>query len=337
MKHIYLYLLKRVLLYILIFLISVTVFFFAVMLAPGDPITRYIQEMSGRYGMVIESTNQMIEEFKAAFGLDLPLGPRYLAYMKQLFLEFNFGPSLVAFPQPAQELIWEALPWSVGLLGISVVVAWVIGLAIGTVVGWKRGTAVDSTMTPIGLVASQIPPYLLALVLALVLVYAAGIFPSGGAYSAAVPRGFNLRFISSVIYYAMLPSLSLVLVYTFTWMLSQRALVINLLGEDYMRFAEAKGLRKRRLINRYILRNTLLPQATGLALSLGFVVNGFYLIEWIYRYPGVGRLFVSAIRERDYNVMLGVTIITMALVLIANLIIELLYPLIDPRIRRGGA
>ncbi len=337
MKRIYLYLLKRILLYILIFFISVSVFFFAVMLAPGDPITQYIREMSGRYGMQIESNQQMIEEFKAAFGLDKPLGPRYLAYMKQLFLEGNFGPSFLAFPKPAQELIWAALPWSIGLLGVSVVIAWVIGLVLGTAVGWKRGTALDSTVTPIGLVASQIPSYLLAIMLAMGLVYAARVFPSGGAYSPAIQKGFSLSYMWSVIRHAALPSLSLVLVYLFSWMLSQRALVINILGEDYMRFAEAKGLRTGRLINRYILRNTLLPQSTGLALSLGFVVNGFYLIEWIYRYPGVGKLFVSAIRERDYNVMLGVTIVTMALVLLANLIIELLYPLIDPRIRRGGS
>ena len=335
MKKFFIYLIKKILLYVLIFFISVSVFFFVVMLAPGDPISRYIQEMSGRYGYVIESTEQMIEEFKAAFGLDKPLGPRYLAYLKQLFIEGNFGPSLVAFPRPAQDLIWAALPWSVVLLTFSVVFAWVVGMFLGTFVGWKRGTAVDSVLAPVGLVASQIPPYLLAIILSMALVFGIGVFPSGGAYSALVSKGFNIRFIGSVIYHAMLPSLSMVLVYIFSWMLSQRALVINILGEDYMRFAEAKGLRTGRLINRYVLRNTLLPQTTGLALSLGFVVTGFFLIEWVYRYPGVGKLFVSAIRERDYNVLLGVTILTMALVLMANLIIELLYPLIDPRIRRG--
>jgi peptide/nickel transport system permease protein len=335
MKRVYLYLIKRILLYILIFFLSVTTFFFVVMLAPGDPITRYIQEMSGRYGYVIASSEQIIQEFKTAFGLDKPIGQRYLAYMRQLIVERNFGPSLVAFPKPAQELIWRALPWSIALLGLSVIFAWVIGVVFGTVVGWKRGTTLDSTVTPVGLVASQIPPYLLALILSMALVYGARLLPAGGAYSAAVRRGFSFRFIGSVLYHAILPSLSLVLVYVSSWMLSQRALVINILGEDYMRFAEAKGLSRGRLMNRYILRNTLLPQATGLALSLGFIVNGFFLIEWIYRYPGIGRLFVSAIRERDYNVLLGSTILVMFFVLAANLIIELLYPLIDPRIRRG--
>jgi peptide/nickel transport system permease protein len=116
-------------------------------------------------------------------------------------------------------------------------------------------------------------------------------------------------------------------------MISQRALVINILGEDYIKLAEAKGLEDNRIIKRYILRNTLLPQATGLAMSLGFIVNGFFLIEWIFNYPGVGRLFMTAIREMDYNVLMGITVNTMFWVLTANFIIELLYPLIDPRIR----
>ena len=304
MKQVHLYVLRRILLHVLIFFISVSVFFFVIMLSPGN---------------------------------EKPLGPLYLAYMKQLFLERDFGRSSLAFPDAcarpdlARTTVVDRTAWRV-----AVVLAWVLGLAIGTVVGWKRGTALDSTLTPIGLVASQIPPYLLALVLVMGLVYGARLFPSGGAYSPSIPKGFSVRYIGSMIHHAILPSLTLILVYTFTWMLFQRALVINLLREDYMILAEAKGLRRSRLISRYILRNTLLPQATGLALRLGFVVNGFYLIEWIYRYPGIGKLFVSAIRQRDYNVMLGVTIITMALVLVANLLIELIYPLIDPRIRRGG-
>jgi peptide/nickel transport system permease protein len=139
----------------------------------------------------------------------------------------------------------------------------------------------------------------------------------------------------SVIYHALLPAISMILVYVAGTALGQRAMVINLLGEDYMKLAEAKGLPNGTLVNRYILRNTLLPQATALALNLGFVVNGFYLIEWIFRYPGVGLLFVGSITAFDYNVIIGIAVISMVVVLLANLIIEFLYPLIDPRIRRG--
>jgi peptide/nickel transport system permease protein len=150
-----------------------------------------------------------------------------------------------------------------------------------------------------------------------------------------VKKAFTLQFIGSVIYHGLLPAISMVLVSVAGWSLGQRALVINLLGEDYMRLAEAKGLPARTLANRYVLRNTLLPQSTALALSLGGVVNGFFLIEWIFRYPGIGRLFVSSITALDYNVLLSITVIAMFVVLLANLLMEFVYPLIDPRIRRG--
>ncbi|MGQ9631809.1 MAG: ABC transporter permease [bacterium] len=335
MKRIYIYLVRRIFLYAIIFLMSLTAFFFVLNLVPGDPVTRYVEEMRGRYGYSIPTTDKLIKEYEEAFGLDKALFPRYISYMKQLLLKQNFGPSFLAFPKPAQELIFDALPWSIGLLGVSVIVAWILGILLGTFVGWERGTTIDASITPLGLVASQIPTYLLALLLAMGLAYGLAIFPTSGAYSALVERGFNLRFIGSLLYHGVLPSLSLVLVYIFGWMISQRALVVNILGEDYMRFAEAKGLKNSRLINRYVLRNTLLPQTTGLALSLGFIVNGFFLIEWIFRYPGIGSLFLNAIRALDYNVLLGSTVVTMFCVLTANLIIELLYPLIDPRIRRG--
>jgi peptide/nickel transport system permease protein len=276
-----------------------------------------------------------VAAFKAQFMLDKPVGIRYLAFMNQLILHGNFGPSVVSYPNPAQKLIFPCLPWTIGLLGVSVVIAWIIGMVVGTFLGWKRGTKVDGVGTPIALFLSQVPIYLMALLLATLFVYIIPVFPSGGAYAADIKKAFTMKFVGSVIYYALLPAISMVLVNFAGWALSQRALVINLLGEDYMRLAEAKGLPQRVLVNRYILRNTLLPQATGLALSLGFVLNGFFLIEWIFRYPGIGRLFVSSIRATDFNVLLGCCTVTMVVVLVANLIMEFIYPLIDPRIRRG--
>jgi peptide/nickel transport system permease protein len=291
--------------------------------------------MSAQYSYSIPVSDELIQEYKEVFGLDKPLFTRYIYYMRELLLKQNFGPSFVAFPKPAHELILSALPWSIGLLGFSVIIAWVLGMAIGTIVGWKRGTGLDLSITPIGLIVSQIPPYLLALLLLMLLSYALGIFPAGAPYAAYLERGFTLPFVLSLLYHAFLPSLSLVLVYLSAWMITQRALVINLLGEDYVRFAEAKGLKSTRLVSRYILRNTLLPQTTGLAMSLGFIINGAFLIEWIFRYPGIGYLFVTAISAMDYNVLMGIVIVSMFFVLLANLLIDLLYPLIDPRIRRG--
>ena len=335
MKRLIIYFVKRVILYLLIFIISLSAFFFFINLVPGDPVTRYVQQLEQRYGMSTPLTEEIVNKYKEAFGLDKDLLTRYILYIRRLVFKFDFGPSFVAFPKPAYSLIVDALPWSIGLLGTAVLISWILGIFIGTVIGWKRESKVSNFILICGLVASQIPPYLLALILVMIFSFGLNLFPMGGAYSAALKPGFNFRFISSLVYHAFLPSMCLILIYVFGVMISQRALIVNLLGEDFLKLAEAKGLDRKRLIKRYILRNTLLPQTTGLALSLGFIVNGFFLIEWIFNYPGIGRLFMMAIREMDYNVLMGITVTTMFCVLTANLIIEFLYPLIDPRIRRG--
>jgi len=335
MKKLLLYMLRRVVLYIVILFLALTAFFFVVHMGPGDPVLKFLNDMQSRYGYNTGTTEQGLTAFKAKFGLDQPVGIRYLRFMEQLLLHGNFGPSMTRYPSNAQDVILQAMPWTLGLLVVAVLLSWILGMALGTVLGWRRGSKFESVATPVSLVFSQIPVYLMAILLATLFVYVIAIFPGGYAYEAGLKKGFNLAFIVSVLYHAILPSLSMIFVYVAGGALSQRAMVINLLGEDYMKLAEAKGLPGRTIINRYVLRNTLLPQSTALALSLGGVVNGFFLIEWIFRYPGVGQLLVGSIGAFDYNVILGIAVISMVVVLLANLIIEFLYPLIDPRIRRG--
>jgi peptide/nickel transport system permease protein len=335
MKKLLLYMVRRVLLYIVILFLALTAFFFVVHMGPGDPVIKYLSDMQSRYGYNPGTTEQGLTAFKVKFGLDQPIGVRYVRFMEQLLLHGNFGPSMTRYPTSAQDVILQALPWTLGLLVAAVLISWILGMALGTVLGWRRGSRFEGATTPVFLVLSQVPVYLMAILLATVFVYVIAVFPSGYAYTAGLTKGLNLPFIGSVLYHAILPALSMIIVYIAGWSLSQRAMVINLLGEDYMKLAEAKGLPGRTIINRYVLRNTLLPQSTALALSLGGVINGFYLIEWIFRYPGVGLLFVGSITQFDYNVILGIAVISMIVVLLANLIIEFLYPLIDPRIRRG--
>jgi peptide/nickel transport system permease protein len=335
MKKLLLYLFRRVLMYIAILFLALTAFFFVVHLGPGDPVLKFLSDMQSRYGYNPGTTDQGLTAFKVKFGLDQPVGVRYLRFMEQFLLHGNFGPSMTRYPSNAQDVILEAMPWTLGLLVVAVLLSWILGMALGTILGWRRGTRFEGITTPVSLVFSQIPVYLMAILLATLFVYVIAAFPNGYAYTAGIKKAFTLPFIGSVIYHAVLPAMSMILVYIPGNALGQRAMVINLLGEDYMKLAEAKGLSNGTIINRYILRNTLLPQATGLALSLGFVVNGFFLIEWIFRYPGVGFLFVGSITAFDYNVILGIAVISMVVVLLANLIIEFLYPLIDPRIRRG--
>lgn len=259
----------------------------------------------------------------------------YIGYLKFSFLNFDFGLSRLSAGTPALALIMRALPWSITLLGISAALAWVLGLIAGTFVGWKRGTKLDNAALSIALFASQIPYYLLALFLLMVFSYTLGWLPTRWAYSPLVKPGLNPEFILSMLYHAILPALSLILVAVPAWIITTRAWTITILGEDYMLFAQAKGLKKWRIINRYALRNVLLPQVSALGISLGATLNGFFLVEWFFSYPGIGKMLFEAFKVRDFNTTMGLIVISISTVVLANLIIDLLYPLIDPRITHG--
>jgi len=324
----------KILIYLITIFVAFSVLFFFLRLIPGDPVSRFIRQIEQRYSIQLaQVTREIIAEYKRKFGLEGDLLTQYISYLRRVFLEFDLGPSFLNFPNPVQDLIAWRLPWSIGLLGMATLISWIIGIISGTLIGWKRGSKIDSVMFVISLCMSQIPFYLLALFLVMFLAYVFSIFPPRWAFSPTVTPGLNLAFISSVIYHATLPSLSLILISSFGWLISTRSITITILGEDYLLFAQAKGLRKIRILNRYILRNALLPQTTGLAMSLGFIVNGFYLVEWIFSYPGMGTLLVQAINALDYNTVQGIILISIFTVLTANLIIDLVYPLIDPRIR----
>jgi len=330
------YIVKRVLTYGVTIWAAFTVFFLFLHLMPGNPVQRFVWSVRDRFAYRDPISRKIVEDYIRAFDLDKDLFTQYISFLRRTFLQFDFGPSFLNFPTPAQELIMRHLPWSIGLLGVSALLAWVIGLIAGTLVGWKRGSKLDYAIFAIAICMSQIPYYLAALILVLVFAYMLGFFPTRWAYSPTVTPGLNLAYILDVIHHAFLPAMSLVVVSMFSWLISTRAMTITILGEDYLLFAKAKGLKKVRILNRYVLRNVLLPQVTGLAISLGFTVNGFYLIEWIFSYPGIGSLLVQALPTLDYNTIQGIVLISIFAVLTANLIIDLIYPLIDPRIKYGG-
>jgi peptide/nickel transport system permease protein len=327
------YIIKRLIIFVVTAFISFSAVFFFLRMIPGDPITRYVRMLERMYSYS-QTSLKIIKEWKALYGLEGDIFTQYVRYVERVFLHFDLGPSFVAFPTPVQNLILARLPWTIALLGTATVISWSIGTVIGAFVGWKKGSKIDSALFTVALCFSQIPYYVSAIFLVLVLSYMFGLFPSRFAFSSNIQIGFNIAFIWSLIYHSFLPALSLVLTSLFGWLLSARFITITILGEDYLIFAQAKGLKKIRLLNRYVLRNALLPQLTGLAMSLGFIVNGFYLVEWIFQYPGIGGLLQTAINIIDYNTIQGITLMSIFIVLAANFIMDLIYPLIDPRIRR---
>jgi len=330
------YLLKRIGIYILTIWGSFTVAFMFFHLVPGDPIAAYMQSMEQRYGHKVPDAEKVIEEYRKMMGLDGSLFHQYTQYLKNVFLQFNLGPSFLAFPTPAEVYILRALPWTIGLLGIATVLSWLLGFILGGLIGWKRDSPLSAGITNLALVFSRIPPYFMALALLFVLAYWLLWLPRRGAFDPAIPKAFTWPFIKSVLRHGTLPALSLVIISVAGWLLSTRALVITILGEDYLLYAKAKGLKDGHVLRKYVLRNAMLPQVTGLAMSLGFVLNGAFLVEWVFVYPGMGTLFLNSISMLDYNTVQGIMLMSITLVLTATLLIDLLLPLVDPRVASRG-
>jgi len=331
------YILKRLGLYIFTIWGAFTIAFLFFHLVPGDPISSYVRSMEQRYARKIQDSEQIIAAYKKMMGLDGNLFQQYTRYLYNVIFKFQLGPSFMSFPTPAEKYIFEALPWTIGLLGIATVIAWLLGFIIGGIAGWKRDSPVFGIFTDLALVISQIPPYFIALALLFFFSYTLVWLPRRGAFDAYVTKAFTWDFIKSVIIHGTLPALSLVLTALFGWFISTRAIVVSILGEDYLIYAKAKGLRGGDLLRNYVLRNAMLPQVTGLALSLGFVLNGALLVEILFNYPGLGSLFRDTISMLDYNTVQGIMLISIVAVLTATLLIDLLLPLVDPRIGRESS
>jgi peptide/nickel transport system permease protein len=253
--------------------------------------------------------------------------------MRNLFFEFDLGPSFIAFPTPVQDLLLRALPWTVGLMTVSVLISWGLGLLIGAVAAWHHDSPASGIITNISIALSQVPAYLIALFLLLFLGYQWNLLPTRGAFDGQYDIGWNWNFIRSLTTHSILPSLSIIIVSLAGWILSTRSLVISNIGEDYLMYAEAKGLISGAIIVRYALRNALLPQATGLALTMGAMMNGQLLIEMMFVYPGLGQVMSRAVQIFDYNTMMGVIIFSIISVMTASLLVDLLLPVLDPRVR----
>jgi len=331
-----LYLVRRVGVFILSVWGAFTITFIFVHLIPGDPVSAFVNRLVDAGGPGLEVTQKLIDAYKKDLGLDGTIWEQYWRYLYNAIIRWDFGLSFIAYPTPAQNLIFRAMPWTIGLLATAVVISWTLGLVVGAVLAWTRSGWFSSLLVNLALVFSHVPFFFISFILLLVFGYGLAVLPTRGAYSVMAAPGLNLDYILSLAKHAVLPAGSLVLVSSFGWMLSTRAVVIGVLGEDYLMFAEAKGLPRLRILLRHALRNALLPQVTALGISLGFVVNGSYLVEWIFAYPGVGTLFVQAASLKDLNVMQAVVLMSIFAVLLANLIVDLTLPLLDPRVRQGG-
>jgi len=249
---------------------------------------------------------------------------------------FDLGYSIAYYPTRTADMIGSALPWTIGLLFTTTVLGFLIGSVLGALTVWRGAPRAIRALVPLLMVTSAIPFYLIGLLLIYVFAYQLGWFPLGGGTSIRSTEGMSLKLVGEILYHSILPAASMLLATVGTWALSMRGMMVTVQGEDFMTFAEALGLKNRRRFLQYGVRNAVLPQLTLLALSLGHVLSGSILVELVFGYPGLGQQLYRAIQHFDYFVIYGIVLILIVAIALAMLAIDLLYPLIDPRVRHGA-
>ena len=320
------FLLRRLAFYIGAFFLAVTFNFFIPRLMPGDPSARIIASFQGRLN------ESQVEAIRKSYGFTGSLWEQYWTYLGSV-MRLDFGISTVQFPEPTASLLFYGATWTLVLVGLAIFFAFTIGSFMGIHAAWHRGGFFDSFFTPINVMLNAFTPAIVALLLFYAFSLQLQWFPLGRAHSMQISPGFTFEFIGSVLYHATLPVLSIFLVSFGGWHLGMRNVMINLLNEDFVILAKAKGLSDRRVRYRYVARNAILPQITALALSIGFLLGGALVTEQVFNYPGLGKFTFTAIGSRDYSFIQGQLLLLTASVLVANLLSDIANVILDPRLR----
>jgi peptide/nickel transport system permease protein len=324
------YLVRRATMFVLTLWAAVTLNFVIPRLMPGSPTDAALAKFAG-VGTVTPAQRQAVGAM-----LGLPHGgllSQYGSYLADL-ARFRFGVSYTYFPQPVSSVIGQALPWTLVLVGTATVIAFVAGTLLGVLAAWRRGRTLDAIATVGSAFSSAFPYFWTALLLLFAFGFTLGWFPIKGGYSPGAAPQASLSFVGDAAYHSVLPAITIIISVLGGWVLSMRNNMIPTLGEDYVTFAEANGLRRRTVALRYAARNALLPNMTLFALALGLVVSGSVLTEYVFGYPGVGYLLANAISNRDYPLLQALFLIITLSVLVANFLVDLLYTWLDPRVRR---
>jgi peptide/nickel transport system permease protein len=322
------FLVRRVGFYVVTAWAAVTINFFIPRMIPGDPVQALINRYQGQLD------TDAIASLYVLFGLDkhVSLWDQYWQYWGQLF-RGDLGTSFSYFPTPVSEVLRSSLPWTVGLVGVATVIAVVAGSLIGVFLGWRRGTKADA-IVPITTFFSSVPYFWLGIIAISAFAVTWKVLPTGGGYDGNLMPAWNWPYVGSVLQHALLPALTIILSSIAGWILGMRNMMVTTTSEDYVTVAQAKGLSERRVMFGYAARNSVLPQISGFALSLGFIVSGTLVMEMVFSYPGIGFRLFQAIGGKDYPLMQGIFLVITLSVLVANALADVVYVMLDPRTRQ---
>lgn len=326
--------LQRLAFLLLVIWSAATITFFIPRISTRNPIRERFGVLARSGGFSPQDMEAIVQSYNRKFGLDKPLLVQYWDYVSSL-ARGDLGVSLFKFPKTVSELIMEALPWTIGLLLVTTILSFIIGNLLGAIAAWPRAPGwMRGIATPFVMMMG-VPPVLLGVFLLFFVAFRMKVFPLGGAYSIGIVPSQTAEFYLDVLRHMLLPALALIFGQVGGWVLSMRGMGITIQGEDYVNFAEHKGLGAYTIFKDYYLRNAMLPQVTGFALALGSVITSGIIIEQLFALPGIGTALIDAIKFNDFLAIYGIVLFITIAVAVLMVMVELLYPLIDPRIRQG--
>jgi peptide/nickel transport system permease protein len=324
MRAFVLYALKRLGQFVLVVFIGINIAYIITHATPIDPVEQSVA-MATNFGQTSpEAINMLRASLRELYGLTGTPLEQYTNFWWRI-IKADFGPSLSSFPTPVTTLIARALPWTIGLLTTAILLAWALGNLLGGLAGYYRESRFFRFLGVVAMGLHPVPYYIAGFALIVVFGYLWPVLPITGGSDINMHQTLDLNHVLSVLRHSILPALSLMLIAIGGWFLGMRSLVSNVVTEDYVTYAELGGVAHRRILYSYVMRNALVPQVTGLAMSLG-------ITEQIFGYPGIGSLLVSGVYAGDYGLVLGVTTMSIIGVSAAVLLIDLVYPLLDPRV-----
>ncbi|MFW5685457.1 MAG: ABC transporter permease [Spirochaetota bacterium] len=333
MKFLKQYLIPRLIQYVLVVFLGVTAVFIIPRLAPNDPVENTISTLQSMGGTVDAATlDETMATMREMYGLSGSNWEQYVDFWGRVF-RADFGRSLTQFPTPVIDLISDSLPWTLGLLLFTTFFSWAAGNIVGGIAGYFNRKRWSKTLDTVAMIVRPMPYYMFAFALLLIFGYFWPILPVGGGATLGRQGTWTMSYTIDVLRHAALPALSLVILGSAVWFQTMKLIVQNVNSESFVQYAKMGGVQEGRIVGGYVIRNALLPQITALALLLGQILSGALITEIVFSYPGVGTLLYQAIVSGDYNVIMGITSLSIIAITTSILFIDLLYPLFDPRVR----